>query len=169
MNADLLPTAPMRLDPSQVGAVGQCRTEAAHVEPGHLGVARQCISASVHQLLPMGEQQMIHGPELALRGRCFGRLGGKLCMGMFHQWKVPEDESQAVSERIDQMLGHWLCFTARRALIVAILEQEQRGPGGTCAVVGVENARNCVQTSFLEDHGNFNPAMKREPTPDRCG
>ena len=78
-------------------AAAQVLAEAVEVEPELLGVAAQVARP---QLVLVREQQVVHRPELALRGGRLGRLGGHLRVRVHVvERQVAPDVAQVVAER----------------------------------------------------------------------
>jgi hypothetical protein len=76
----------------QINVVADLVLVTGHVQADLRGVLEQMF---VFEVLLVGKQQLIHGPELALRAGGFGGFGGHLGMGVhFAQREVPEDKAQ---------------------------------------------------------------------------
>ena len=108
--------------------------EAVDVEPELAGVAR---SGREAQGVLVGEQEIVHLPERALRGRRLGRLGGELGMRVnVGERKVAPDVAE-VAEVREQLADDRLGLPAERALEVAVLDERDRGVLGAADVVAL--------------------------------
>ena len=124
----------MLLDPLRIDPVGHFAVEAGHVQADRLRVAGQ---GNQLEVVGPGKQQMVHRPELPLRGCRFGRLGGQRGVRVnLHLRKVPEHESQPLAEGLHEVLRHRFGLHAGRAFVVAVFEQRQRRVGVALAVIG---------------------------------
>src|SRR3954452_9577647 len=99
--------------------------------------------------LLVGEQQVMHVPELALRA---SRLGGKRSaessMVNLGEREVPECEPQVVRQHPLQLLHHAMGGATERALVVAVLDERDRrgmGPLNVVALVHRDGEPRCVE------------------------
>ena len=78
----------------------------------------------------VGEQLVVHRPEAALRIRRLGRFGGVQGVRMdLREREVAVDKAQAVAEAPLELGDDGEGAPGVRALIVAVLDQRQRGVG----------------------------------------
>ena len=123
--------------------------EALHVQAELLGVARHVDRA---QVVLVGEQEVVHLPEGALRGRRLGRLGGVLGA------RVDVGEGQVPPHVADVDVGeelahHRLGLPAVRALEVAELDHRDRGArrAADVVVVGVDLRHEVLDVGHVAD------------------
>jgi len=77
-------------------------------------VLPQAVGLQVQLVL---EKQVVHLPELALRARRLGGLGGELGVRMhFQERKMPVHETHSVAEALEQHFHRGIGLAARRAL-----------------------------------------------------
>ena len=122
-------------DAPRVHAAAQLVAKARHVEPELLGVADEVLD--VERVL-VGEQQVVHLPEAALRrGRLRG-LGGQLGVRVHvGERQVAEHEAHVLAEVVEQLAHDRLGLPAVRALEVAVLDERDRRVVGAADVVAL--------------------------------
>jgi len=99
----------------------------------------------------MPEQQIVHRPELLLRGGGFGCFGRKLCMRMdFRQREMSIRKANLVLEALEQHLHGRIGLRAVGAFEVAVLDESDLPVLGTDDVIGLVDAdRECERIDVL--------------------
>src|SRR6185369_9739338 len=118
----------------QVDVITHFEVVAPQVELQPLGIAAQLVRLQVSLV---GEQQIMHWPELSLAARTFGRLRGVQGVRVdFFQRKIAKDEADASSESLEQKLDHWSGLLAVRAFEIPVLDERNRRMRRTDRVIG---------------------------------
>src|SRR5579883_1923598 len=105
---------------------------------GNAGVGGVAAEIVVAQRTLVGEDRLMHRPELPRRARRFGGLGSTLGVRVdLREREVPEHEAHAVPEVALQRLDDRLGSAAVGTLVVAILDERDRGVSRAAGVVAV--------------------------------
>src|ERR1043166_2624538 len=107
--------------------------EPVEIEPGTAGIA---LEVGPRETVLVLEDQVVHLPELSLRGARFGGFGGELCVGMqVREREVPESHPHQVARQLLELLEDRVGHAAVGALEVPVLDQGHRRSGRTPDVV----------------------------------
>ena len=119
-----------------VARAAQVVAEALDVEAE---LARRSATRSARrELVLVGEQQVVHLPERALRAGGLGGLGGELGVRVHVvERQVAQDVAQVVARVDEQLADDLLGLAAVRALEVAVLDERDRRVGGAADVVAL--------------------------------
>jgi hypothetical protein len=99
-------------------------SEARHVEPQPLGMG---VQIPERKMLLIGEQQVVHLPELALLAGALGGLGGRERVGVgLLEREVAEDDAYAAREALEQQPHGRRGLLAGRALEIAVFDYHDR-------------------------------------------
>src|SRR6187402_3143159 len=110
-------------------ALGECvicqrLATGVRIEPDRFGGSHQVFEVMATVEL---EELAMHLPELTVRGRELGRLGGLLREGLTRLGHVTVDEAQLARELLAYAFQNCECLDAERTLVVAVFNQRNGG------------------------------------------
>src|SRR5688572_6728461 len=133
-----------------IDLVVELRGEEGHVEPELIGVTQEMLAVEVSLML---EQLRVHLPELALRPRALGGLGGGERMRMHvDEREVTIREAHLLLEAVQDYLDGRGGLLAVRALEVAVLDEDDGRVLGTEQVIGVIDGFGEIDTVLAVGH-----------------